>query len=462
MSRYFWQGLAEFGDRPALLDEQNGTLSYRQLSEQVERAADALRGSKRKLVFLAAENDIGGIFCYLGALAADLPIFVGRGGAFGASLLDRYRPDVILWKGAGNLPPRYRQGGSLFGYNCAHLSTEESLIGQDLALLLSMSGSLQSPKVARLSRRNIGIAATQVAHALQIDPDDRAVTSLPFGFVYGLSIINSHLHAGASIVVTRRSVQDPAFWRLMSEAAATSLAGVPWTYKGLQGIGFNPSNYPNLRKFALSGGVVDAGTRDWILTMVRQHDLRFYSMYGQTEAAGRMCVLPPELFLDKPASVGFPVQGGAVHCDSVGNILYEGHNVMLGYAHGRDSLDDLDQMGGILPTGDTGYLDETGCLYVTGRTARIAKMFGLRLDLDEIEALFSSVQPVAAACQNDHLSIYLDARPEPKFANVLKELIAGLRLPPHHVHLHHVQELPRTDTGKISYGSLAQLALRSE
>jgi acyl-coenzyme A synthetase/AMP-(fatty) acid ligase len=458
MARFFWQKLAAFGERSALLDEENGILSYRQVSEMVECAASHFQTPNRKLIFLAAENDVGAILCYLGALTARQPVFIAQKGALDGRLLEAYRPDILLWKGPDQAPSGYEVSGTVFGYTLARVVGEGSRIGSDLALLLSTSGSLQSPKVVRLSWENIGIAAEQVADALQIEPGDRTVTSLPLAFVYGLSVVNSNLHAGASIVVTDRSVQDPRFWRLVDGTDVTSMAGVPWTYKSLQAIGYDPSAHPRLVKLLLSGGAPDANVRQWLVDLSRRPGLRVFSMYGQTEATGRMCVLPPESLVDKPASVGRPVRGGAISCNATGDIVYRGPNVMLGYAHNRADLGDGNDMAGVLPTGDSGYMDGDGDLYLTGRTSRVAKLFSLRLNLDEIEALLSSAQPVAAACRDDHLSIYLEGQPTAELASALEMLASRLRLPPHHLHLRSVRELPRTAAGKINYGDLANLA----
>ena len=82
----------------------------------------------------------------------------------------------------------------------------------DLALLLCTSGSTGAAKVVRLSHDNVQSNADAIAHYLHIDPHDRAVTTLPMAYCYGLSVINSHLHRGAGLVLTSQSVVDPCFW----------------------------------------------------------------------------------------------------------------------------------------------------------------------------------------------------------------------------------------------------------
>jgi long-chain acyl-CoA synthetase len=455
----FWDRLAEFGDNPALIDDGGGEVwTYRRLQNHVEAGRDKLHRSSKKLIFLFANNDAGAILCYLSALAAGQPIYIGKGRvdwAEAGPLLDSYSPDILLWKGPDqDIPQSYRPIGELFGYRLAECRDARGPIeGGRIGVLLSTSGSLGSPKMVRLARQSLSISAFQVAKALKVQPSHRAITALPLNFVYGLSVVHSHLAAGASLIVTQRSIQDRSFWRLSDEWKATSLAGVPWTFEMLRALSFHNTRPSRLRHLSLSGGALPSNLRSWLVELT-QEGLDFHTMYGQTEAGGRISVLPSELFASKAGSVGFAVEQGAVHCDRNGGIVFQGPNVMLGYATERGELTDNDDLAGVLPTGDTGFLDGDGCLYVTGRTSRIAKLFGLRLNLDEIEAFLSTHAGIAVTCTDQTLNIYVERTRPPEFEVKLHDLVRRLRIPMHCAPVHVLSKLPRTPTGKIHYSEL--------
>jgi acyl-CoA synthetase (AMP-forming)/AMP-acid ligase II len=176
-------------------------------------------------------------------------------------------------------------------------------------------------------------------------------------------------------------------------------------------------------------------------------------MYGQTEATGRMSVLPPQHFSAKRGSVGAPVEGGAIHCDSDGAIVFRGPNVMLGYAECREDLTDLDELRGSLETGDRGYLDGDGFLYITGRNSRIAKLLGSRINLDEIEGFLNGPASTAVICDDHILHIHVEGGRSPEFDRKVDELMQRLRLPGHFVVVRAVHQLPRNDAGKIRYAA---------
>src|SRR5205085_377478 len=122
---------------------------------------------------------------------------------------------------------------------------------------------------------------------------------------------------------------------------------------------------------------------------------RMFVMYGQTEAGPRMTTLPPGRLAAKLGSVGAAIPGGALASQTAGGettqpqitgeVIYRGPNVMMGYAETAAELARGDDNGGRLATGDLGYLDADGDLWLTGRSKRIGKVFGVRVQLDDLE-----------------------------------------------------------------------------
>ena len=109
----------------------------------------------------------------------------------------------------------------------------------DLALLLSTSGSTGSPKLVRLSHANLVANAAAIAEYLDIRETDRAATTLPMSYCYGLSVIHSHLLRGAGLILTEHSVVDDEFWELFRRHGGTAFAGVPYTFELLERVGFD-------------------------------------------------------------------------------------------------------------------------------------------------------------------------------------------------------------------------------
>ena len=128
----------------------------------------------------------------------------------------------------------------------------------DLALLLTTSGSTGSPKLVRQSYENIQSNAEAIAQYLDIDETERPVTTLPMNYTYGLSIINSHILKGATILLTPESIISMNFWKFMKSEHATSFAGVPFTYDMLKKVRFFRMKLPDLRYLTQAGGKLPA------------------------------------------------------------------------------------------------------------------------------------------------------------------------------------------------------------
>ena len=321
----FAADLASYGDSPAILTDTL-TLTYRELAERVDDLALRL-GSERRLVALTAANDLDSLVAYLAALVGGHPLILlpeDKPAALEA-LVAAYDPDVIVRCGNGRTVLEERRP-----------CTRHEL-HPDLALLLSTSGSTVSPKLVRLSQANLQSNAESISEYLNIGPNDRAATTLPMSYCYGLSVINSHLLHGAGVVLTDLSVVDPCFWELFRRRGATALAAVPYTFELLERVGFADMELPSLRYVTQAGGRMAPESVRSYAELGRRKGWELFVMYGQTEATARMAYLPPELAASVPGAVGIPVPGGEFRIDPVpglehGELVYTGPNVMLGYA----------------------------------------------------------------------------------------------------------------------------------
>jgi acyl-CoA synthetase (AMP-forming)/AMP-acid ligase II len=445
----FAADLAGYGNRPAVLTD-TVTLTYRELAERVDGLAARL-GTGRRLVALTAANDVDSLVAYLAALVAGHPLILlpeDKPAALEA-LIAAYDPDVVIRSRNARIVVEERRPGT------------RHELHPDLALLLSTSGSTGSPKLVRLSHANLQSNAESISEYLNIGADDRAATTLPMSYCYGLSVINSHLLRGAGLVLTNLSVVDPCFWELFRRRGATSFAAVPYTFELLERMGFAEMDLPGLRYVTQAGGRMAPASVRRYAELGRQHGWELFVMYGQTEATARMAYLPPELAADIPAAVGITVPGGSFRIDPVpglehGELVYSGPNVMLGYAEcpadlasGRTVTD--------LRTGDLARLHPAGVYEVVGRRSRFVKIVGLRVDLGQVERLLADLGVRAASAgTDDGVVVAVEGDHDPHL--LAKVLAQGVGLPRAALAVHAVDHLPRLATGKLDYQAVLALS----
>ena len=423
--------LARHGDAPALVTD-DGTLTYAELARRVDDVRRAL-GERRRLLLLEAAPTVDFVVDYLAALEGRHPVLLAPPGAATSE----------SWR---SLRETYRLDGA---------ADSDLELHPDLALLLSTSGSTGSPKLVRLSRENILSNATAIADYLALRPTDRAATTLPMHYCYGLSVLHSHLVAGASLWLTDRSVADPGFWAGFERSGATSLAGVPHTFELLEQCGFAERVPERLRYLTQAGGAMPPERVRAFAELGRRAGFDLFVMYGQTEATARMAFLPPDLAASRPETIGVPIPGGELRIDD-GELVYSGPNVMLGYATGPADLA-LGRTVHELRTGDLAVQHDDGLYQVVGRRSRVAKLFGVRVDLDRVERLLAEAGVVARAVDaGDRLAVFV--RSGRQRSRALALLRAQLCVPAFAVTCTVVADFPRTASGKTDYPRLREAA----
>ena len=459
---FHWNGR---GDRPALLTEKD-VWSYERLTEEADGIAAYV--GRRCLVFLLAENVPEAIAGYVGFLSHGVvPVMVDA--ELLAGLVARYRPSFV-WM------PRERRGEfpeaaeafSLGGYVLLDRRERAPFpLAPELALLMTTSGSTGSPKLVRQSYENLRANTASIIEYLQMDASERAITSLPLHYVYGLSILNTHLAVGASVVVTRETLFSRDFWQLMREREVTSLGGVPYTYVMLKRLRFSRMELPALRTLTQAGGKLDPELHAAFAQDCAAKGRRFFVMYGAAEATARMGYLPAELALSHAGAMGRVIPGGRFELVDAegrviqqpgesGELVYYGANVTLGYATSGADLIKGDERHGRYATGDVARCDADGIYTIVGRKKRFLKLFGKRTNLEEVEHLLRQRfgGEVACAGVDDHL--YAFVTDETVLPEVVPYLSGKLGLHLSAFRARQIAAIPKNAAGKTVYRELEQ------
>lgn len=456
---FFADRLETFGDRLAVITMKGERLTYRELAAKADAFAAPL-GSTRRLLIVETLNQLPPLIAYLGALRAHHPVILAADGASAADsrIAEAFGPHSIF--------RRHGDDWALDKYD----NEDAGPLNEDLAVLLSTSGSTGSSKLVRLSRKNIGSNAEAIAEYLGLDPSARPITSLPFHYSYGMSVINSHLAVGATLLLTDESVTSAAFWSFFEEHAATSLAGVPYTFELMERMGFREREHSSLRQITQAGGrLPPERVRDYA-DWSAARGIKFFVMYGQTEAAPRMTYLPPEFAATNADCIGVAIPGGNLkivddegreisRAGEIGELVYQGPNVMMGYAQSRADLG-RGQEFSELKTGDLAVRTAAGLHRIVGRKSRFSKLFGLRLNLDDIEAYLRGLNIAAAVAGNDDvIAVCVTAKGESAHVGALLSEKYGI--PASTIAVIERSEIPRLASGKTDYRGVLDAALKS-
>lgn len=463
----FWQLDHGNPQAPALLlgsdDATSNSLSYSALAAMADHILSVFTPTGRKrLGVIRCRNAVAPIATYIGALrAGDAVMLLGEqlASPLWSEILQAYQPDWIFEAETDQLPPvsaTYAARSSQDGWKMWERTSPspDTRIHPDLAVLLSTSGTTGSPKMVRLSHRNIDANARSIAEYLSIGPNERAITTLPFNYSYGMSVINSHLQAGAGLVLTESSLLSREFWDTFSRHEVTSLAGVPYTFQMLHRLDPRKLALGSLQTLTQAGGHLAPRWMSYFHELAQERKWRFVVMYGQTEASPRISYVPPEALGSKLGSIGIAIPGGRLSLADDGELIYEGPNVMMGYALCRADLAKDDELQGCLRTGDLARMDEDGFVFLMGRIKRFAKIHGNRVSLDDIEQRMEQTLsvPVAVTSNDERLKVYVTASGNLDQARSI--MAETYRLHASTFSLHVIEALPLNTSGKKDYGRL--------
>ncbi len=454
-------------NRTAVITDDSKTFSYHDINDFSDCIFEVIKN--RCLVFCLCQNTIGSLAGYISFIANKIvPVLLDSklDGDLLTELINIYKPQYI-WL-PNTRVNEFFQGQIIFSkYNYSLLKFEQKKffsLHPNLALLLTTSGSTGSSKFVRISYDNIEANALSIAKYLSIDKTERPITTLPMNYSFGLSIINSHILKEATILLTSKTLMEKDFWQFFMDQKASSMSGVPYTFEILKKLKFMQMDLPSLKTITQAGGRLNYDLNKEFSSYCNKTDKRFFVMYGQTEATARMSYLPPEYALTKTGSIGIAIPGGSFslidenlenisEAGFVGELVYRGKNVSMGYANCGDDLIKEDENQGILFTGDLAKRDSENFYYIVSRKGRFIKIFGNRISLDEIENLLQSiVSECACTGKDDHMIIYITDKT--RLTEVKNYIARKIGINHLAFSVRYCSEIPRNYVGKNSYSKL--------
>jgi len=346
----------------------------------------------------------------------------------------------------------------------------------DLASIVYTSGSTGKPKGVTLTHLNIVSNTRSIVKYLELRPEDRIMVVLPFHYIYGKSLLNTHFFVGGSVVIDNRFAYPNVILETMKKTKATGFSGVPSTFMIL----LNKSSvrkykFESLRYLTQAGGAMAPVVQKEVANVFKP--ARLFIMYGATEASARLSYLDPDMLPNKWGSIGKAIpnvdlfvaddKGQELPQGAVGEIVARGSNLMVGYWKDPEETAKVLKHG-LYYTGDLGKMDEEGFLYVVGRTKDIIKVGGERVSAKEIEETIleiNQVHEVAVVGVNDEtlgeaIKAFIVTKDNGELNKMKIKDFLKKKLPPYKqpTYFEFRESLPKNESGKIMKEVLRNMA----
>ena len=345
----------------------------------------------------------------------------------------------------------------------------------DLASIVYTSGSTGKPKGVTLTHLNIVSNTRSIVEYLKLTAEDRIMVILPFYYIYGKSLLNTHFYVGGSCVIDNRFAYPNVILDTMKKTEVTGFAGVPSTFMIL----LNKSavrnyKFPTLRYLTQAGGPMAPAVQKEVVKVFAPAKL--FVMYGATEASARLSYLDPKDLPRKWGSIGKPIpnvdlfvaddKGKPLGPNEVGEIVARGSNIMQGYWNDPEETAKVLRHG-LYYTGDIGKTDEEGFLYVVGRSKDMIKVGGERVSAKEVEETIlelKEVHEVAVIGVDDEylgeaIKAFIVPTPGKKvdentILEYCRQKLPGYKIPKH---IQFMENLPKNKSGKVMKTRLKEM-----
>ena len=451
--------------RIAAIDSNGAELRYAEIYQLSQHITSLI--PTRALCFLLVENNVGGIVWIMSMLESrqlvPLILNVKTENTLYQQLLDTYQPTYICAPNV--IAVQGKVVDSQYEYTLTKVSSSTPTLHSELSHLLPTSGSTGSPKLVRHKYENIEAAGLNISTFFELKESDRPLMVLPLYYTMGLSMVFSHLRAGATILITGLSMTDIHFWNFLKEQQATSFTGVPYSFQILNLMRFFRMNLPHLELLTQGGGKMPTDLNIKFAEYCRDNNKRWIATYGQSECTARMAYLPAKWAVEKVGSIGIAIPNGElslINADgnpittahTEGEMCYRGKNVTMGYAREQADLALGDERNGYIRTGDLAYFDEDGCYYIVGRMGRFLKLFGMRVGLDECEQIVQTDCGIECACVGTDEKMIVYITNADKQNDVKDTLVQKTHIVATSFQIRVIDEIPKNEAGKKLYSKL--------
>ena len=457
---YFWEdwGKNSDYDNKNFLITEDTSLTFSDVFSLGERLWENLEPG---VVLICCQKNAETIIAYIGALRAGMvPLLIGAdfNQKVKNNYIFKYQPDYIFSQLDNSYDGYVISNPSPFGGIHIRKNKEGGSINKNLALLLPTSGSTGDPKCVRISHEAINECTKSVCNYLEMNFERRNITTLPIHYSYGLSVLHNSLASRSSLIVTTQSVIEPLFWQTILNNKVTDFAGVPFTFEMLRRFKFTDEILSTLLFVTQAGGKLNKSLSDYYFDLFTKAGVKYFTMYGQTEASPRISYLHPKYAKSKSGSVGKVIDCGKVRIKETGlksgegELEYAGPNVCLGYAETRKDLEKGDEFNGVLNTGDIVRIDSDGFIYIIGRRKRFLKLQGVTVNLDYVQEILCSNSVKCVVIGETDKIFILDAEKNPKKIKAILE--KEFNFAPSNYRIKAIDTIPTLSSGKINYALL--------
>lgn len=450
----------------AIIDDSDGQLTYGELTAHIRAVKEVL--PERELVFCLCDNKAGSLTGFLSLydnkdVCLLLSSHIDRG--LLQTLFDTYSPSY-MWMPSDMVSEfEFGEEYSASGYSLCRTGKTAPQMHPELSMLMTTSGTTGSPKLVRHKYGNIESNARNVATVFGWTPDDRGIIDLPMQYTMGLNVINTHLYAGATVLLVSASLMSPLYWKFIKEKQGTNFTGVPYSYEILSKLRFQRMDLPLLHTLAEGGGKLSDAQFESFAIYAAEKGKRFFATFGTTETSARLAYLPPEDAVTHIGSIGTAIPEGKLSLiDENGNkineagiegeLRYDGPNVTMGYGTKVEDLMKGDEFNGTYFTGDIAKMDNDGYFYIVGRKKRFLKLFGLRVSLDQSEKIIKEAFNIECACTGNDELMRIYITDETLKDDVKKLIVEKTGLISKSFEVMAIHEIPRFESGKINYKQL--------
>lgn len=458
-------------NKTALIDENGKEYKFKDILDLEKNFKKKIE--KKQLVLILANNSIGSILFYILSILNQNKIILideNINNTEIEKIITLYEPSYIVSKIKKPYfkiikKPVFRILDSVI------LKTKFKThnLKKELLILLPTSGSTGSSKFVQLSKKNIISNTKSILKYLKINSNDRAITNMPFYYSYMLSILNTHLFSGASIFVSNKTIIEKKFWNEFRKKKITSFNGVPYTWEVLNRIGIEKIFTKQINYITQAGGKLENDLANKLYQLCKLKKKDMYIMYGQTEASPRISYIKNENIIKYQGSIGKPISGVNMWIENKnskkilkpnvkGEIFISGENIMMGYSSSvKDiKITNISKKKLKLNTGDIGYFNKDGFFYITGRSNRIVKIYGNRIDLNEIERKMKDFL-INVNCVNKDNILVVFFHKKLSQKKVESKLYEVIKLNLNKVKFVKIEKIPMTKSKKIDYKKLINL-----